>query len=95
MTSKPQIVLGALLLLTPMLSCGTSPTPVPQAQAGPAKAVPCVELPSIAYHAPKTKPEVDQWLGGDLADISNSLDTPDTVQAVRQFNAARDAVCGP
>lgn len=83
----------ALPFLLMVLGCSTTPT-MPDLQSA-VKAVPCVELPIIAYHAPTSQPDANNWIAGRLVDTDNSLDTPDTVLQVRKFNAARRAVCGP
>lgn len=92
-----QKLLGALLLMTLLISCTTAPTqapPLPSPNAA-IKAIPCVEVPVIKFHAPTDAAEVGNWLSGALPDPENSLDTPSTVAAIRRANAARAAVCGP
>jgi hypothetical protein len=67
--------------------------PAQQLPNSPAKAIPCIEAPIIVYHAPQDAPTAKIWLSGGLADPQNLFDTPSTVMAIRQFNAARNAVC--
>lgn len=81
-------------VLIPLTSCETIGTAVPRTDHAILNAVPCPELPPILYHAPRNATEIVQWQAGRLVDTSNTLDTPETVEAVRKFNAARDAVCG-
>ena len=90
----PKPMLPALLLaILPLISCATQQTP---AQPGPSpiRAVPCVELPVIAFHAPIGEADLVAFLAGRLPDPGNVYDTPETVDAIRHFNAARNAVCG-
>lgn len=95
MISRPLLPLAMLFLTMPLLSCGTVPTPVLQSSASAVKAVPCVEIPVIRWHSPTTLPEAKAWTAGTLPDPGNVYDTPSTVRAIRLFNAARGAVCGP
>ena len=92
----------ALLFLTMLAqSCATlkipapPPAPAPVIVSSPVKAVPCVELPVIRFHAPTNLPDTKAWLAGALPDPTNAYDTPGTVDAIRKLNAARGAVCGP
>lgn len=77
-------------------SCGTLITQAstPPEATKPVRAVPCLSLGQIKYHAPKTLTEVEDWSDGKLPDQTNHFDTPDTVQAVRDQNAAISAICG-
>lgn len=88
---KQLVTVSAAVLLT---SCSTNTI---SGRSAPVilKAVPCPQLPGIGYHAPTTESDVANWQAGRLVDTSNKLDTPATVEAIRKFNAARDAVCGP
>lgn len=81
-------------VLIPLTSCETIGTAAQRTDHAILNAVPCPELPPIIYHAPRNATEIVQWQAGRLVDTSNTLDTPETVEAVRKFNAARDAVCG-
>jgi hypothetical protein len=60
----------------------------------PVRAVPCLSLGQIKYHAPKTLTEVEDWSAGKLPDTTNHFDTPDTVQTIRSQNASIAAICG-
>lgn len=86
----------ALLCAMMLTACSTTqPTPALPSPNSPIKAVPCTELPVLAYHAPDTAEGIREWLAGALPDPQNAYDTPSTVAAVRRANAARSAVCGP
>lgn len=79
-----------------LAACSTTPPTVgPPNHSSAVKAIPCVEVPVIPYHAPTTASAASAWLAGTLPDPSNAFDTPGTVTAVRKANAARTAVCGP
>lgn len=72
----------------------TTPTRGPQSPNSPVKAIPCVEVPVIPYHAPKTATDLGALLAGTLPDPKNAYDTPSTIAAIRRANAARGAICG-
>jgi hypothetical protein len=89
----------ALLCLTMLAqSCGTLKIAAPPTApiiSSPVRAIPCIETPAIAFHAPLDSADAKKWLAGTLPDPKNAYDTPSTVQAIRQANAARLAVCAP
>lgn len=93
--SKKRLMLALPFLMMLLTSCQTAPTPVLSSQASAVKAVPCVELPVIRFHAPATLSDVEAWSAGTLPDPGNGLDTPSTVSAIRKANAAVAAICGP
>ena len=79
-----------------LVACSTTPpTAALQSPNSPVRAVPCVEVPVIPYHAPQNATELGALLAGTLPDPKNVYDTPPTIAAVRKANAARNAVCGP
>lgn len=94
---SPKLMLPAALCGMMMLAaCSTTPpTAALTSPTSAVKAVPCVEVPMIPYHAPTTASAVSAWLAGTLPDPKNAYDTPGTAAAVRRQNAARNAVCGP
>jgi hypothetical protein len=94
MTSRKPTRLAVLLATGLMTSCTTQPMPA-QPAAPPLKAIPCVSAPAMTYRAPTNGSELGAWLAGSYQDQPNAVDTPETAKAIRQFNAARAAVCGP
>lgn len=87
-------LMPALLFLTTLAACSTTqPTPVLPTSA--LKAVPCVSLGLLSYHAPTDATTASKWFSGPFHDPTNAFDTPSTVTAIRSQNAAIKAVCGP
>ena len=83
--------IGSLLILA---ACQTIPITSGQ-QTASVQSVPCPSLPEIVFRAPKTNSQVEAlWLKNGLPDPKNAYDTPETVLEIKQFNAARAAVCG-
>jgi hypothetical protein len=82
-----------LWITLPLLSCGTATTPGLSPAASAVKAVPCVSLRQLPYHAPDNALDLNEWLAGALADPENTYDTTATVALIRGQNAAIAAVC--
>lgn len=95
MTYRPLRWLVTACLMTPLASCQTPPTPALPSQASAVKAVPCVSLGLLSYHAPTNAADASKWFSGLFPDPTNAYDTPSTVTSVRSQNAAIKAVCGP
>lgn len=93
--SRKRIRLVSLLMTVPLLSCQTAPTPALPSQASAVKAIPCVSLGLLSYHAPTNAADASKWFSGSFPDPLNGYDTPSTVTSIRSQNAAIKAVCGP
>ena len=96
MTFKKPMLPALLCAAMILAACSTTrqiealPSP-----SSPVKAVPCVEVPAIPYHAPQNATELTALLDGTLPDPKNVYDTPSTITAIRRANAAINAVCQP
>ncbi len=74
-------------------SCQTLPTGGQTSPSAAIKAVPCVNLPVMAYHAPTDAQSLQKWLSGALPDPQNVYDTPSSVASIRRTNAAINSIC--
>lgn len=101
--SRALAMLAIACVTPPLISCATPTTQAEQSaglvEAAPAQpaaaAVPCLVLTKVIYHAPKTQPEANEWLAGNLQDPLNHYDTPSTVSQIRKINAKISALCPP
>lgn len=76
--------LASAMLLMPLSGCVTTKARLTRIPATAVAAIPCRSVAALIFAAPGP---------GETETSANEFDTPETIPAIRNFNAAYDAAC--